>query len=222
MGATRLFRWVAAAFLAALAPAAAGHALAADPFVSMGDELAVGKNRTGEACRLKLVESRTDLGGYRRYNFYCDGWTQPSGDIRSFGVSKQYTVDKLLTDSAWEKAFSQHLGGCGAVEATTLGSSTTAALRECRRQDGGWRALVVGVIIGRRGYDLETFPTNLPLLEASVELLEGKRPPPRSPRRRARSRPPSSAPRPWWTPATSSPASGMWAPFVLVGDGGAP
>jgi CHAT domain-containing protein len=178
MGAMRPVRWAAAvAFLAALAPGAPGPALAAEVLVSVGDELPVGKNRTGEACRLKLVESRSDLGGFRRYNLYCDGWTQPSGDIRSFGVSKEYTIKRLLTDSAWEKSFSQHLGGCGAVEATTLASSTTAALRECRRQDGGWRALVVGMIIGRRGYGLETFPTNLPLLEASVEMLEGKRPP---------------------------------------------
>ena len=34
----------------------------------------------------------------------------------------------------------------------------------------------MGAIIGGRGYGLETFPTNLPLLEAAVEVLEGKRP----------------------------------------------
>jgi CHAT domain-containing protein len=172
----RLFRWATAvAFLTALAPGAAGPALAADPFVSVGDELAVGKNRTGEGCRLKFVTFRAD-NGFRRFSLYCDGWTQPSGDVWSFNVPKGYAVDKLLTDSVWEKNFSQRLGGCGAVEATTLGSGTPAALRECRRQDGGWRALVVGAVIDRRGYGLETFPTNLPLLEAAVEVLEGKRP----------------------------------------------
>ena len=68
MGAMRVFRWAAATvFLAALAPAGAGKALAADPFVSVGDELAVGKNRTGEACRLKLVDIRTDTG-FRRFS----------------------------------------------------------------------------------------------------------------------------------------------------------
>ena len=176
MGPPRLFRWVAAAaFLAALALPAAGPALAADPFVSVGDELAVGKNRTGEACRLKLVGIRTETG-FRRFSLFCEGWTQPSGDVWTFKVGKGYALDKLLTDSVWQKNFSQRLGGCGAVEATTLGSGTPAALRECRRQDGGWRALVVGAAIDRRGYGLETFPTNLPLLEAAVEVLEGKRP----------------------------------------------
>jgi CHAT domain-containing protein len=176
MNAARLFRWVAAAaLLAALALPGAGKALAADPFVSVGDELAVGKNRTGEACRLRLVGIRTDTG-FRRFGLFCEGWTQPSGEIWSFNVAKGYTLDKLLTDSNWERNFSQRLGGCGAVEATTLGSGAPAALRECRRKDGGWRALVVGAAIDRRGYGLETFPTNLPLLEAAVEVLEGRRP----------------------------------------------
>jgi CHAT domain-containing protein len=63
------------------------------------------------------------------------------------------------------------------VEPTTLASSTKAALRECRRADGDFRALVVGAIIGPRGYGVETFPTNLSVLEAAVEVLEGKRAP---------------------------------------------
>jgi len=176
MGAMSVFRWAAATvFLAALALSAAGPALAADPFVSVGDELAVGKNRTGEACRLKLVVVQAE-NGFRRFLLYCDGWTQPSGSIWSFNIGKGFALAKFLTDGLWEKNFSQRLGGCGAVEATTLGSGTPAALRECRRQDGGWRAVVVGAVIDRRGYGLETFPTNLPLLEAAVEVLEGKRP----------------------------------------------
>ncbi len=173
----RLLAAVFGGVLTAAALAVPSRTAAADVLTTVGDELGVGKNRTGEACRLKLVETRTDLGGYRRYSLFCDGWTQPSGEIRSFGVSKGYQVDKLLTDSGFEKSFSTRLGDCGAVEATTLASITSAALRECRRQDGGWRALVLGVIIDRRGYGLETFPTNLPLLEAALEVLEGKRAP---------------------------------------------
>jgi CHAT domain-containing protein len=173
-----LYRVIAfAGFLTTLGLPAPGPARAADALVAVGDELAVGKNRTGETCKLRLVESRSDLGGYTRYSLFCEGWTQPSGDIRRFGVSQGYTVDKLLTDSNWEKSFSTRLGACGNVEPTTLGMGTPAALRECRRQDGDFRALVVGAIIGRRGYGVETFPTNLSVLEAAVEVLEGKRAP---------------------------------------------
>jgi len=171
-----LSRWIAAAAVfAGLALTAARPALAAGSFVSVGDELAVGKNRTGEACRLRLVVVRAD-NGFRRFNLFCDGWTQPSGDLWAFHVAKGYPLDKLLTDSVWEKNFSRRVGGCGAVEPTTLGSGTPAGLRECRRQDGGWRVLLVAAAIGGHGYGLETFPTNMPLLEAAVEVLEGKRP----------------------------------------------
>src|SRR5215470_6900594 len=108
-----------------------GPARAADALVAVGDELSVGKNKTGETCKLRLVESR-----------------------------------------------STRLGACSNVEPTTLGvMAAPAGLRECRRQDGDFRAVVVGAIIGRRGYALEAFPTNLPVLEAGVEVLEGKRAP---------------------------------------------
>ncbi|PYM46242.1 MAG: hypothetical protein DME16_15260 [Candidatus Rokuibacteriota bacterium] len=163
--------------LIALVAGAPSRAGAADALVAVGDELAVGKNRTGETCRLRLVESRTDFGGYTRYSLLCEGWTQPSGEIRRFGIRKDFKVDKLLTDSAWEKSFATRLGDCGAVEPTTVSSGLPAALRECRRLDGDFRAVVVGVVAGPRVYGLETFPTNLPVLEAAVEVLEGKRAP---------------------------------------------
>jgi CHAT domain-containing protein len=171
-------RWAApAVFAAALSLVTPGRAHAADALVSVGDELAVGKNRTGEACRIRLVESRAEFGGLRRYHLFCDGWTQPSGEILTFGVSKSFTPEKVLTETGWAKNLDLRVGGCGAIEPTTLGSGAAAALRECRRLDGGWRDVVVGTIIGSRGYGLETFPTNMPLLEASVEVIEGKRAP---------------------------------------------
>src|SRR5437667_449781 len=163
--------------LIALVAGTPSRAGAADALVAVGDELAVGKNRTGETCRLRLVESRTDFGGYTRYSLLCEGWTQPSGEIRRFGIRKDFKVDKLLTDSLWEKSFATRLGDCGAVEPTTVSSGLPAALRECRRLDGDFRAVVVGVVAGPRVYGLETFPTNLPVLEAAVEVLEGKRAP---------------------------------------------
>jgi CHAT domain-containing protein len=178
MPGSRLRRAIAVAGLAlAGAMSGIGSAAAAQALVSVGDELAVGKNRTGETCKLRLVESRSDLGGYTRYSLFCEGWTQPSGDIRRFGVARDYTVEKLLTDSQWEKNYTMRLGACGNVEPTTLGMGMPAALRECRRQDGDFRAVVVGLIVDRRGYGIEAFPTNLPVLEAAVEVLEGKRAP---------------------------------------------
>src|SRR2546430_832295 len=61
--------------LIALVAGTPSRAGAADALVAVGDELAVGKNRTGETCRLRLVESRTNFGGYTRYSLLCEGWT---------------------------------------------------------------------------------------------------------------------------------------------------
>ena len=111
---TSVLRGSAAASLLAAFVLSISPAFAADALVSVGDELAVGKNRTGEACRIKLVESRAEFGGLRRYHLFCDGWTQPSGEILSFGVGKGYTVEKILTDTGWAKNLERRLGGCGA------------------------------------------------------------------------------------------------------------
>lgn len=163
------------ALLAGLALGTPGRAFGAEPFPAVGDERPVGTNRTGEPCRLRLTESRQDRSAYQQFGLYCEGWTQASGDIRRFRVSREYTPERVVTDSLWQKAFAERLGDCGAVEATTLASGAPAALRECKRQAGGWRVLVLAAVIAGRAYALETFPTNLPLLELGVEVLEGKR-----------------------------------------------
>ena len=164
------------ALMGVLAPAPAAGA---DALVAVGDELAVGKNRTGETCRLRLVEIRQDQGvAVQHYSLFCDGWTQPSGEIVRFTVGKTYTVDKVLNESKWwERISAVRVGACGAIEPTTLGPGTPAALRECRRREGDFKALLLAAIIDRRAYGIDTFPTNLPVLEAAVEVLEGKRAP---------------------------------------------
>jgi len=81
----------------------------------------------------------------------------------------------VLGEGWYLKSYETRVGDCQPLEPTAVSAGGAAALRECRRLDGGWRVLVVGAVIGRRGYGLETFPTNLPLLEVAVEVLEGKR-----------------------------------------------
>jgi len=157
----------------------AGPALAADAMSAVGDELAVGKNRTGETCRLRLVDVRQEQAfTVQRYALFCEGWSQPSGEITRFNIGKGYTYEKLLTESRWWERINEiRVGACAATEPTTLASGAPAGLRECRRQEGDFRAVVIGAIIERRAYGIDTFPTNLPVLEAAVEVLEGRRTP---------------------------------------------
>src|ERR1700737_2008577 len=148
---------------------------AAQPLKSVGDERVIGKNRTGEECRLRLLDRRTDPIPFERYGLFCEGWSQPSGDVRRFGVSREATPQTVLGEGWYLKSYETRVGDCKPLESTTVSAGGAAALRECRRLDGNWRVLVVGAVIGRRGYGLETFPTTLPLLEVAVEVLEGKR-----------------------------------------------
>jgi len=148
---------------------------AAQPLKNVGDERVIGKNRTGEECRLRLLDRRTDPIPFERYGLFCEGWNQPSGDVRRFGIPREATPQALLGEGWYLKSYETRVGDCSPVEPTTVSAGGAAALRECRRIDGNWRMLVVTAVLGRRGYGLETFPTNLPLLEMAVEVLEGKR-----------------------------------------------
>ncbi|PYM19426.1 MAG: hypothetical protein DMD81_03775 [Candidatus Rokuibacteriota bacterium] len=161
--------------LGAMLCAAAPDVAAQSGLKAVGDERPVGKNRTGEECRLRLVDHRPERF-YQRFALFCDGWTQSSGDVHRFRVARDARVDRMLTDSSFQKSFETRVAECGAVEPTTLASGAAAVLRECKRLNGGWRVLVLSAVIdGTRGYNLETFPTNLPLLELAVEILEGRR-----------------------------------------------
>ena len=204
-----VFRALAlAALLVADGLAAVGPARAADALVALGDELAVGKNRTGESCKLRLMEIRAEPP-YSRYALFCEGWTQPSGELRRFGVAQGYTVEKLLTDSLFEKSFSTRLGACGNVEPTTLAMGTPAALRECKL-DADWVVLSAcntaapdGRLGGQSLSGLAraffyaygknaALGRGAALRTAQLKLMDDQ--------------------------TTSHPS--FWAPFILVGDGG--
>jgi CHAT domain-containing protein len=149
---------------------------AKDVFRKLGDEAVVGQNATGEACRLRLVQERAEALNYQRYSLYCEGWSSPSGEIRKFATARDTSTDKLLTDSTVWKALSPRLQDCGPPENTTVLDGVAARLRECRRVLGGWRVLVLATQSDRVGYVVEGFPTNLPVLEAAVDFLRGRRP----------------------------------------------
>jgi CHAT domain-containing protein len=139
----------------------------------VGSEAAVGPNGTGEACRLRVITDEPGRGT-QRLHFYCDGWSVSSGTLLRFRVARDYTVEKLLTDSAFQRGYETRLGGCGALEPTTLGDGTAAALRPCRRLEGGWPMVVVGAVANGRGFALETFPTNVRLLESALAVFQGR------------------------------------------------
>jgi CHAT domain-containing protein len=140
---------------------------------AVGSEAAIGANGTGEQCRVRVF-SEDASRGLTRLSVLCDGWRVPSGTLLQFKVARDTTPSRLLTDSAFQKSYETRLSGCGAVETTTLGDGSAAAIRQCLRTDGGWPMVVLAAIVGGRGYALETFPTNVRVLEATIGVLQGR------------------------------------------------
>jgi hypothetical protein len=196
---TRLFLLAVVALLACQSGIVQVHAADAGSaaFKQVGDELAVGKNRTGEACRVRLVESLTSTTPIQRFSLFCDGWNQPSGQISRAAASKDHPPQRLVSEGAWYRSLSGRLGDCRPVEATTLADGTVAALRECTRAQGGWRVLILATVIDKECYALEALPTNLPVLEVAVQVLAGKRPG-EAPADASMVSAAIAAQRPWW------------------------
>lgn len=143
----------------------------------VGDEAPVGQNATGENCRVRLVQIVKEPLDYQRFSIYCEGWTAPSGELSRVRAAKDFTPERFLTDSVWQKRWEKRLIDCGPVEPTQILGVATAALRACKREDGSWPIVVAAAWPGpgRRSYTFETFPTNMRVLERAAEVLEGKR-----------------------------------------------
>ena len=170
--------WLLAAGLTGTLALAASPARAQLPS-KVGDEIAVGTNATGEACRLRMIFDSKDAIAFQRFFLFCQGWTTPSGDLARFRVSREYTAERIVDESGWSKRFiAPKVAACKDLEKTTL-VGAPGSLRQCERAEGlGWPVIVAGVVVkGQRGYGLEALPTNVRVLERAAEILEGLRPP---------------------------------------------
>jgi CHAT domain-containing protein len=139
----------------------------------VGTEAAVGANGTGEACRVRVVQEDA-VRASQRLQLYCDGWSVSSGTLFRFRVSREFTPERILTDSTFQRGYEARLGGCSPVEPTALGDGTAAAIRQCSRVDRGWPVVVVAAVAAGRGVAMETFPTNARLLEPTLAVLQGR------------------------------------------------
>lgn len=165
--------WLAAILLCALAGAAA-----AQPLDKLGDEVAVGRNLTNEDCRLRFAYEQTEQPSFRRYALYCQGWTQPSGEIRRFRSVRNFDPMAAIADgSNYAKAMEARLVQCGPPQPTKLGDGSPAAVRACRARNGGWPMAVVVASVDGNSYYAESLPTNQPVLESSALVLAGKQQP---------------------------------------------
>jgi CHAT domain-containing protein len=163
---------LAGAALGVLLAAGAAHAQRARvELKEPGDEAAVGANATGEPCRIRLLRGQ-------RYGLFCEGWRVQSGELRRSRPESDVTATALLEEEAWPRDWASRVQDCKPAEATTFVGSDRAALRECKRADGGWPVVIAAARLGPRAYLAESLPTNLRVLERAALMLEGKAPAP--------------------------------------------
>lgn len=156
---------------------AMGAAQAADNLTKLGEEAALGKNLTGEECRLRFVAEEPNQAEYRRFALYCQGWHQPSGEIRRFRSMRNFDAVRALTDSPYVKVMETRLTQCEPARTTQLADGTVAALRACRARNGGWPTVVFAASVEGYSYYGESLPTNQPVLESGALILAGKQKP---------------------------------------------
>jgi hypothetical protein len=109
-------------------------------FNEVGDEVSLGKNRTEEACRLRLVQDRERKGaggvGHQRYHLFCEGWSQPSGEIRRFRARMELPPARLVSESGWQQDFAN---ASGQAESTRSRDGRHRT-RQCKAQRAGGRS----------------------------------------------------------------------------------
>jgi hypothetical protein len=123
---------VVLATLAFLVALGAGAAMgAADPKV--GDEIQVGKNATGEDCRLRVLSSSGSRVPSQRFSLPCEGWKVASGELRRGRAHKEAVAAAALEEDAWPASWTDRLAGCAEAEPASLLGSDAGALRRCHR-----------------------------------------------------------------------------------------
>jgi len=142
----------------------------AAPLISgVGQEISLGDNLNGEACRLRRTETPKDKPGRQDYGLFCEGWTQSSGFVVSFNAGPSPAA--ILSKGNYAEQLAIRLAECSVATTTKIADKFAGAVRFCRRRDGGWPVVVGSTNAGGRGYVFEMLPTNVPLAERAIEAL---------------------------------------------------
>jgi hypothetical protein len=158
---------VAGLAMAAVAAEAAGLPTA------IGAQVPLGKNLTGDVCQLRTVAPGAFGDKALRYQIFCEGWEQPSGQIVKVPVGSR-TAKYWLEESGWIAFFAAG-AKCDAAQEQPLLQGLEVVMRRCTGQSGLSRLLIVAK--GEGVYHLADFlPTNAPLIERAILASTGKRP----------------------------------------------
>ena len=137
----------------------------------IGGEYDVGKNLTGDACRLRRIQPGGWGGKAERYALYCEGWSQPSGHLIVVREGER-PLAWLLEDSVWAQDI-RAAGICEALQAETSIEGVEAMARRCQHRLG-WRRLMLAAKSGPDVFVADFLPNNAPLIEGALLVAIGK------------------------------------------------
>jgi CHAT domain-containing protein len=137
----------------------------------IGGEYAVGKNLTGDECKLRRLPPGSPEDRRERYALFCEGWSQPSGRLI---VARQAKGPPAwwLAESPWAEDILES-GDCEAPQPETGMEGVQAMVRRCQHRLG-WRRLMLAARSGPSLYLADFLPNNAPLIERSLLLAMGK------------------------------------------------
>ncbi len=158
-------------FLALLLLLTTSPGQAAPILSEVGQELALGSNLNGEACRLRMTKTPPNDADRHNFNLYCEGWTQSSGYLQSFKISSKFNPQEFLSKGNYAERLEERLAECTPAAASKIADRVPGFVRFCRRRDGGWPVVVGSAIADGRGYLFEMLPTNVSLTENAIVAL---------------------------------------------------
>ncbi len=165
-------RWTWGSRLAgsALFAVALGAAAAGLPG-EVGGEVAMGRNLTGDECRLRRVAPGAWGRAAERYQIYCDGWAQPSGALTRLAAGER-TVAWWTGDSQWAQGIAES-GDCLPARIEARFEGIDAATRRCEHRLG-WRRLLLAARSGDSIVVADFLPNNAPLAERALLAALGR------------------------------------------------
>jgi len=156
-----------------LAAALALPAAAQTRFKAVGDELGVGRNLSGEECKLRLTQRSQE--NVDRFGLFCGTWRQPSAILQTFRASERFKPEVIILEGTWARAYPLRIADCDGVKASTV-LGGPAAYRTCKARDGGFPMVAMATRHEGNGWLVEAMPTNLAVAEAAIAVHDGVRP----------------------------------------------
>lgn len=131
----------------------------------IGAEVNLGKNLTNDECVLRHQAPEGWGASAERYQVFCEGWSQPSGQLVKL-PDEQRPLSWWIDESPWAMVI-QSGGDCDASKPEARIEGFEAMTRKCLVRQG-WRRLMLATRTGGDVFAADFLPNNAPLIERAL------------------------------------------------------